>query len=181
MTPKANYDIINECSVYLNEYTGPPFIKWIPNEITVDNPIIKIKLRYKKNSTTFDDLFNEALSTKNLRQRSLFLKNSPIKDHSPFFIFPPNGYKTLYNTMVNESIDLKEQLFEPLLQLKCTNTIRSLFKEVLELYYKSDDPTEALSQNKEVILYDIPYVYGIKKGNIDFNTVKKIIFEEQSL
>lgn len=176
---RADYNIMKECSSYLNQYEGPPFIKWIPNSAADDRTILKIKLRHRKNHSTFDDYFNYALSKKGLRQKALFIKNDPENNSSPYFIIPPNGYQTLYSSMVHDSKELEEKLFKPLLTLNCVETIKSLFKEVLELHYTDTDPSQAIVQNREVILYNVPYVYAIKQGQADFDTIKQVIFEEQ--
>lgn len=165
-----------ECQDFLNTHPTVPLIKWVPNDAVDD--CIKIKLRYKKHSTDFDRFFNNALSHDNLRQQCIFIENDEKKDHSPFIIIPPNGYKYVYSTLIDRSETLNETLLKPLLNLKCEKTIETLFKEVLTSHYTDVNLEEALLNDREIILYNVSHVYGFAATVFDFDQLVSFLNED---
>ena len=165
-------DIKLDCSNYLNNDYKFLLTKYLPNHYS---DVQKVKVRLHKEKTPIDNIFNNAFEghQQKLIQRSIITntKNISNKDNlDEFCVFPINGYKFLYNREINN------------FNVNITNTIATLDNtmintatcdlviDLLKLTYSSQNIHEGILSKSEIIIYNIPYYYVIRKNKIhNFN------------
>jgi len=159
--------IKEQCSEFLQQSAGQPILKCFPSKY---NTFQKVKIR-KRKGDLFDETFNEAFEPHELRQRALFANGaSTIEDappeFEPFFIFPINGFKFLYNKSVLNSSDEYRQVFDILINQLDQGRGEKIFIDMLQFTYKNVDLSEGITSGSEIIVYDIPFVYTIKQSGV---------------
>lgn len=162
--------ISKECAQFLQESNGQCLIKKLPVKY---QGFARVKVRLSKGKTEFTENFNRAFQTKTheLHQRSIFaytdmevvLESIDSPKMEPFYIFPVDGYKVLFNPAVQNS----QTDYGDYDQLHIDG---QLVTDQLKLSYKAGTLKEATESNCEVIIYGIPYYYAFRASLIeDYN------------
>lgn len=153
--------IASECSQFLSECNDNYIIKPLPKTY---HGFCKVKVRFGNRQNDFTDSFNEAFkdNSRELHKRAIFAYTdnrivSASDDEDPFYIFPINGYKLLYNPIIQNS----EEAYSDI------GINNALITELLKLSYTSGNLAEAFSHNCEIIIYNIPYYYAIRSSILD--------------
>lgn len=165
MLPKT---IQLECSQFLAESAGLPLIKSLPS---VGEGFRKVKVRRRNSySHEYERYFDASMSGiyKDIRLRSIMIDRSTsiIEDDSlePFYIFPIDGYKILYNKHVTNSTQYMQEIDKI---VKDSVDAENLLKHLFEFTYGNIDLKTALQEDAEIIIYSIPYYYAIRKTLIE--------------
>jgi hypothetical protein len=151
--------ISTECSQFLDDANGKYLVRSLPKKY---EGFVKVKVRLKKQKTDFIESFNKAFKNKrsDLHQRAIFtygdINTLKIEENEePFFIFPINGYKLIFNPVVNhvqEDYSAYDKLsIEP-----------DIISEQLKMSYRSGTLVEALNAKCEIVVYNIPYYYAVR-------------------
>jgi hypothetical protein len=155
--------IANECSQFISESDGKYLVKNLPVSY---QGFSKVKVRFKKQTTDFIENFNEAFKNKShdLHQRAIFAYTdisllTENRQQEPFYIFPINGYKVLFNPLVQNS----ENDFQSYEDLSIDGDI---ITDQLKISYEAGSLCEAMDSNCEVVLYGIKYYYAIRSSLI---------------
>jgi hypothetical protein len=163
--------IQTECSEFLSESIGHPLIKNLPKN---KEAFRKVKVRKKKQTEIITTVFNETFEDDHseILQRSIFAHGSsaftPSDDEQlePFYIFPIDGYRYMYAANVLSTTENYRATLDLLLETLGDTAIET-FQEVLKYHYRHDKLYEALTGNSEIIIYDIPYYYAIRRSIIE--------------
>lgn len=155
------------CSDFISNTVYPLY-----KTLRVTNSVVsRIKVRQHRRRNTVTDMFNEALSKRyycpNIHQRSVFVSGSFPRcgdtDKEPFYVFPINGFKYLYNELVEDVGEHFNNTFHDLFNaLHSEHRARNIIKELMLHTYKSDNLNEGISNGSEVVIYNIPYYFAIK-------------------
>lgn len=156
--------IASECSQFISESDGKCLVKNLPHAY---QGFSKVKVRLKRQKTDFIENFNEAFKTKShdLHQRAIFAYTnveilSEESGYEPFYIFPINGYRIIFNPLVqNSQNDYKA--YEKL------SIDGDMVADQLKLSYEAGSLTEALSAKCEIVIYGVPYYYAIRSSLIE--------------
>lgn len=154
--------IRTNCSTFLEQ--SQPLLK---NSTQVD-PFAKIKIRFHNQNNKFIETFNNAFleshNISNLHQRALFASTVdtfvPDQDKTPIFVFPRNGFKLLYNQQISNANEECKNILENLSE--DNSNAELLLKHLLQYTYSDADLSEAINSKAEVILYNMPWYYGIR-------------------
>jgi hypothetical protein len=168
--------ISKECGQFLEESKMIPLIKMLPSK---GETFRRVKVRKKDWDSTFISSFNKAFNTyKNLMQRSVISQNvlENIDGKEMFYIFPIDGYKFLYSPLVDNSKNHYESLFNKLSDCLKENSA-DMFVDIIRNQYVSENLGMALKNNYELIIYDIPYYYALRKSIVD--DYKGLIYDIQ--
>ena len=162
--------IKHECSIFLEESNNKPLIK---NLSIYNDGFKKIKVRKKKQQDIFTKAFNIAFPEhKDIFQRSIFANGDNavmpiINNVEPFYIFPIDGYKFMYNIQVkNSSIEYKESIDNILKNINVSAAIE-IFSDIIRKSYNNIDLEHGINSDAEIIIYGIPYYYAIRKSLVD--------------
>jgi hypothetical protein len=163
--------IQTECSEFLFESVGHPLIKNLPKD---SEAFRKVKVRKKKQTEIITSVFNETFKDDHsqILQRSIFAHGadafiSSDDNHlEPFYIFPIDGYRYMYAPNVLSTTENYRATLDLLMETLGDNAIDT-FQEVLKYHYRHDKLYEALTGNSEIIIYDIPYYYAIRRSIIE--------------
>ena len=163
--------LVDECSEFINETYPYPLLKNLP---IYKDGFIKLKIRHKKNKKYVEsktlNIFNEAFEQfyKNVTFKALYaypqetLEEGDINTE-PFYIFPVDGYKYLYNTMVTSSHNKYNDIL-----LKIENDhLENVFKDIIKDSYCNESLKTGISCGSEIIFFDIPYYYAIRQSLIE--------------
>ena len=165
--------ISEQCSDFINNSDGKPLLKNLP--ATYEN-FHKVKVRKRKqrkeDSEEFAKLFNEAFEQEmeNLRERSVFANGertfteSEEPDQNVFFIFPIDGYEFMYSKEVENSSTNYKSAFDAILEKLGADKGKEVIAELLKFNYTSDQISEGIQSGSEIIIYNIPYFYAIRKN-----------------
>ncbi len=167
-------NLIRECSEFLERSHGCPLKKYLP-ETYAD--IHRVKVRKRQGSDQFNRKFNEAFDkeTHLLRQRAVFANGTQAVEEGQemFYILPPNGFKFLYSTEVENSSKQYQSVFESILDVDDGET----FKELLKFTYTSDNLQEGLEAGAEIIVYNIPYFYAVRESTQSYDEMLSLAGE----
>ena len=166
MLPTLTY----ECSEFLLESEGKPLLKNLPR---YRDGFIKVKVRQKRTTDAFIENFNNAFAGERSRllQRSVVGHGEaafvPSLDPNlePFYIFPVDGFRYMYNPSAASTSEYKDT-FNKLL----TNVGESapeIFQKVLKYDYVFDKLAEGITGGSEIIFYGIPYYFALRKSIVD--------------
>lgn len=168
----VNYEVLSErCSDFILESSGNCLLKNLPK--TYSN-IHKIKARKRNINGEFASTLNEAFETyfNDIAQRAIFSNGqssfqiSENPDLEPFYIFPIDGYKYMYSPEVmNSSADYKDVL-DVMFEQFGTDKGKNIVTEVIKFAYEHKNLSEGIIKGSEIIIYDIPYYYGVKCSSI---------------
>lgn len=155
--------ISTQCCEFIRESGGEPIYKLLPDSY---NDFQKVKVRQHKRLEEVDQAFNQAFqSYANLRQRTVFANGIMEQSHGdlqPFYIFPINGYKYLYNKEIRDShTEYKHTLNTLLEQLDNTDAVE-MITDLLKYTYTNVQLAEAIRCRSEIMFYNIPYFYAAK-------------------
>lgn len=162
--------IEQHCGQFLEQSNGIPLLKNLP--ITLDG-FRKIKVRKKKATnnqelfSVYNEVFEEYHDYNEIMQRSVFA-HGPLIDKKeeglePFYIFPIDGFRFLYSKDVDNTTQIYKETFDKLLDTLDSSGV-GLFKEILKYQYVGIDLYEGLTSKSEIIVYDIPFYYAIRKS-----------------
>jgi len=158
-----------ECSHFLNTTKKLFLEKYLPIQ---GDGFRKVKVRKKNKHDFFVDVFNKSFSEhKNIFQRSIFANSeNPSVSHEsyePFYIFPIDGYKFIYNpTVKNASLQYQQNIQELMRRVSKESAI-DIFANLIKQSYLSENLSEGIKIGAEIIVYNIPYYYAIRKNIID--------------
>ena len=168
-----NIKIIKECSEFIKESQGSPLIKLLP---AIGSDSRKIKVRAKKHSSKFNDLFNSVFSEHaDLRSRCIFAHgktySSTLVETSDesldlFYVLPINGYKYMYTPDVTNSYETYTESLNLLYEKVSTDQADAMFKDILKFSYVNSNLVEGIENGCEIILYGIPYYYAIRTSSV---------------
>ena len=168
MLPTLTY----ECSEFLLASGGQPLLKNLPS---YRDGFIKVKVRHqrKRNSDAFTENFNHAFADERSRllQRSVFAHGeasfvpSTTPDLEPFYIFPVDGFRFMYNPVAASTSQYKDT-FDKLLT-NVGDSAPELFQKLLQYDYVFDKLSEGITGGSEIIFYGIPYYFALRKTIID--------------
>ncbi len=160
--------LLTECSDFLIKSKGLPLIKNLPKTY---EGFKKIKVRKKKNiNKNFVKSFNESFTSyKDIIQRSVFANTVELcnENYEPFYIFPINKFKFMYNPVVRNTTDHYEEFFRKITSWLNEDDGKKVFSDVIKTHFNSDNLHEGLMLKSEIIIYGINYYYGIRKTLID--------------
>lgn len=176
----SGFDPIAEsCHQFFTESGGFPMVKLLPTEY---QNFQKVKIRKRKNESSFANSFNDAFEHEmhQLRERSLFangevfLESKTIIDVTvePFYVFPIDGYDFIYNKGVTNSSENYAETFNEIFNQLGESSADKVFTELMKFSYTSSNLQEGLESGAEIITYGIPYYYTIRKSVIeDYNNL----------
>lgn len=152
-----------ECSQFIEEAQGNMLFRALPVEY---QSVTKVKVRQKK-SDVVGALFNEAFDEQypNLRQRAIFTRGELTDIHEgtqPFFVFPIDGYKFMYNTKVANSKDEHQVVFDSIVETLDQDQGLELIADMLKFTYSHSHLVEGITSGAEVVLYNTPYYYAVR-------------------
>lgn len=165
--------IKKECSKFLTESRATPLLKNLP---TSYDGFSKIKVRVKNKNEIFIDAFNLSFSKhkRNLFQRAIFANGeisftpSVEEKLEPFYIFPINGFKFIYNPVVTNAFENYKHAVENLMKYVPSETVAiEMFSKVIQSSYRAEKLDFGILCGSEIIIYNIPYYYAIRKSLID--------------
>lgn len=152
--------ILEECGEFLSESHGLSLLK---NLSTKYLDLHKVKVRQRKDNHKYTQIFNETLGDiPKLRQRSVYVNGEQSFKHDsniefePFYIFPIDGYRYIYNEQV---IDSSNSFLK--------NIPENVIPEVLKFTYISEKLVTGINSGAEIMIYNIPYFYAIRCTSVD--------------
>ncbi len=164
--------IQDNCQQFIKESAGYPMVKLLPREY---DDFKKVKIRRRKNSTTFSNSFNDVFAHEmcEMRERSLFAngerflnEGNHLSQFEPFYVFPINGYDYIYNKDISDSYEKYSSVFDTILEKMGGRSAEDVFADLLKLSYTSDNLNEGLNTGAEIIIYGIPYYYAIRRSSV---------------
>lgn len=159
--------ILKDCSEFLSKAGNNPLYKLLP---TGGEGFRKIKIRKKnRHEHSFERYFDMAFGHqyKDLRLRSMIAQsktpdnNNPLLE--PFYVFPINGFRILYNQQI-EDYNSYIKTLEGILQN--TGSMEQLLKNLFEYAYVEGEIVDAIKSGSDILIYDIPYYYAVRKSLI---------------
>ena len=159
--------IKTECSQYLNLLPTPD--SWLMKPMKSNTGMSsKIKIRHKKVKAEYEAEINNVFSSEHqkLLQRCLiaYTSNKSLNlndDMTLYYVFPINGFKFMYNPIIDYSLQQYDDLLDKLNDMGSSK--RDIFYNTIKLSFKSDSLIEANQNSCEIIFYNIPYYYAIQK------------------
>lgn len=159
--------ILKECSEFLDRSGGRPLYRLLPTE---GEGFRKVKIRKKnRHEHSFERYFDMAFGHryKDLRLRSMIAQSREPESNNPsleaFYVFPTNGFRILYNQQIddyNSYIKTLEGI------LHNTGSMEQLLKNLFEYAYVEGDIVDAMKSGSDILIYDIPYYYAVRKSLI---------------
>lgn len=157
--------ILKDCSEFLSKAGNSPLYKLLP---TSGEGFRKIKIRKKnRHEHSFERYFDMAFGHqyKDLRLRSMIAQSKEPDNKNPllepFYVFPTNGFKILYNQQIDDYASYIKNL-EGILHN--TGSMEQLLKSLFEYAYVEGDILEAVKSGSDILVYDIPYYYAVRKS-----------------
>lgn len=173
------------CSEFLTESHDLPLLKNLSNKYG-DFHKVKVRKRRGEVEEEFSDAFNDAFAEKqiNLRQRAIFANGKTSfepcfeNDLEPFYIFPIDDYRYMYSSEVENSNADYKKVFDLLFETFGDDEGRNIATELLKFTYKNDNLHHGIQIGAEIIIYNIPYFYAIRKATVnDYQILVKSILE----
>jgi len=162
-------EISLNCQQFLEESHGLPLVKWFTKSYP---DVHRVKVRKKKNKGEFDTIFNETFYEQypSLRQRSIIVNQTQVKDKEPYFVFPSDGFKFIYSPTITDSKIQYGTTFDDVTKSLSKETGKEIFKDILTYGYTDDSLKKAIVESAEIIVYNIPFFYVVR-CNIDYNNL----------
>lgn len=163
-----------ECQQFIEESNGNPLIKWCSAEYP---DVHRVKVRKRKDTNKFDNAFNSAFSDicPSIRNRSIIVNDSAKYDtDQEFYLFPADGFKILYSPRIENSKTQLSSTYKDMNSSLPSEASEQMFSDVLQYSYKSDDLCSAILERVEIIVYNIPFFYVVRK-NIDYKQLLEYI------
>jgi len=173
------YKIKTECNDFISESKG----NYAQKNLFFDGRFIKkVKVRKKKTKDNFSQLFDEAFENeyKEIHGRSIFCNGPHAEENEykeAFYVFPITGYKFLYNPDIDYYREYSK-IYDNLQTTMDGTSAKITFKDMIEYSYKQNEHKleDALFSGNEIIFYNIPYYYAVKKSkHPDYTELLKII------
>jgi len=158
-----------DCQEFLEDSQDKPLIKWCSSAWP---DVHRIKVRKRKHVDLFTEQFNSAFADvyPSILNRSVIInefKNND--DDDQFYIFPIDGFKFMYCSEINNSkVQLSPVLDEIMAGMDDEGS--GVIQDMLHVTYQEDNITEAIVDNVEIIIYNIPVFYAVR-SNIDYSNV----------
>lgn len=160
-----------ECSEFLKASHGRPLLRVLPKE---GPDTRKVKVRKKRKPSEFDTLFNSVFSKRfpDLRSRCVFTNTQESKlevgeGEDEFYIFPIDGFEYTFSLKVKNSKKEYQSLYDDLKKIYAhEDEAIDAFTDVLRYNYQSKDLRYASLIDCEIILYNIPYYYAVRKSAV---------------
>lgn len=151
--------ILKDCKVFLRQTTRPLY-KILPSS---GEGFRRIKMRKKsKHAFMAEKYFDVAFNSqyKDLRLRSM-VAHTTLPDVieeglEPFYVFPVDGFKVLYNKNTPEYSKYMKEL-----DIVDTCIAPVVLPTLFESCY-SDDMSEAFESNSDIVIFDISCYYAIR-------------------
>lgn len=171
--------IKQECGDFIEQSKGNHAHK----NLYFDGRFVKrVKVRKKKSKDDFSKLFDEAFEGeyREIHGRSIFCNGPHSRetvDKGLFYVFPIDGFRYLYNPDIDyyrEYMKIYDRLQSTMDSVNAKNT----FIDMIEYSYKEKPLSldSALFSGNEVIFYNIPYYFAVKKSkHPDYLELLKII------
>ena len=163
--------LYKECSDYLRESKGLPLLK---NLSVHYDGFKKVKVRKKNKHDATVEAFNKSFPKhKNAFQRSIFANTESTFMQSvdlllePFYIFPVDGYKFVYNPQVSNFANQYGKDIQNLINTVSKSAAIDMISMVIAQSYTDKNLYEGMKSGAEIILYGIPYYYAIRKSLVD--------------
>lgn len=165
-------DVLKEyCYQFIYQSGGFPLLKNLPKQY---EDFHKVKVRKRKGDSVTNQ-FNEAFSEKlhHLRQRALFangLNSLPESSQNdiPFYIFPIDGYRFIYQTNVKNSNAQYQKSFDSILESLGNKKGSEVISDMLQFSYVDNEKlSEGIESGAEIIIYNIPYFYALRTSSVD--------------
>lgn len=172
--------IARNCSNFINQQNSTPLLKGLSNRVKTFE---RIKVRKNKHSVVdWIESFNQ-ISKVHTNENDLFLRSFLVNgvnatQTNQYYIFPPNGFKVVYNTQSSSLIQTYKKLYEKLMfetRHEITQT-QTMLEQHMSLVYSFEDivPTN-INTDTELLVYNIPYVYGVRTDTLPYNQLIKIL------
>lgn len=177
----TNFAVIRErCSQFIEESKGEPLLKNLPTEY---ENIQKVKVRKRNVNGEFADALNQAFENEvgALSQRAVFANGltsfrlSEDERVEPFYVFPIDGFKFLYSSEVSNSSDNYKNVVDVVVEQFGPEKGKNIIADVLKLSYKQTNLHEAIEKGSELILYNIPFYYGVRVSKYQYSTLLTLI------
>lgn len=134
----------------------------------------RIKVRKRKKIDSFVEDFNKAFEHvyPSILNRSVIINDSAKPDTDEFYLFPVDGYAIIANPTVRNS---REQLSESLANINAGMVDGGeVIIEMLQSTYNVTSIKEALQDDVEIILYNIPIFYAVR-NNLKYSNLLEMI------
>jgi hypothetical protein len=160
----------SECADFMHEASGAMLLKNLPK--TYDG-FRKVKIRKRNVNEVFVEAFNRSFADhKNLFQRAMFANGASSfvarnDDTEPFYVFPINGYRFIYNPIVTNAFKQYKSDVDYLSKKISRAATVDMFAKVIKQSYVSDDLQHGIQTGAEIIIYGVPYYYAIRKSLLD--------------
>lgn len=186
----VSHKLVEQCSDFIRESQGEPMLKNLPRKY---DDFQKVKVRKRKQRTgdpqEFAELFNTAFEDEanNLRERSIFangessFKKSEDANKDAFYIFPIDGFNFMYCREVKNSTHDYMNAFSAIMEQVGIDKGRGLITEMLKFNYVSENIYEGINTGAEIIIYNIPYFYAMRRDSVeDYSTFFEAIREKSN-
>jgi len=166
--------IRNECNQFLKESKAIPLVKYLPQNY---NGFKKVKVRKRNELKEHEKYMDSSIvdDYSDLMKRCVIAHPlstfnelaTPQSGFEPFFVFPINGYKTIYSKQIKNSSEQYNQTLYKLVETVGEFSAIEIFEDLLKYNYSFGNIFEGLECGSEIIIYGIPYYYAIRKSLVD--------------
>ncbi len=167
------------CKSYIAESAGLPLYRSLNK---AGNDIRRIKVRHRKApDANLDSCFQGVIGQEypNLLGRTVFTYPRPIaesENYESFFIFAPDGFRYLYNTVIRDSVAEYSFLFDRLTEhFDEIGEAKSAIMDSIDLGYKQDDLAVGIACGAEILIYDISHYYAVRSSLFDYQDLLHLI------
>lgn len=156
--------IKNECTEFIQKSNGMPLFKSLHSG---RDAFIKVKARHRKvHDESFENAFNSAFQkqTNKMLSKAIFCNTNEIilPNHENYYVFPIDGYRILYSKNDKNTSKTYQAALSEILDMVAEQHAVSLLTTILSDDYTDENLSEALTNKKEILVYNIPYFYAIK-------------------
>ena len=163
-----------DCQEFLEESNDIPLIKWCSPEWP---DVHRIKVRKKKHSDKFTEQFNSAFSDiyPSLLNRSIIInKSKPDTINEKFYIFPVDGFKFIHCSKIINSREQLSPTLNEIMEGMGSDLAPEIIQEMLQVTYQESNLNEAIMDDGEIIIYNIPVFYAVK-SNMNYKNLLEIL------
>lgn len=158
------------CSQFLEQAEGLPLFKNLPNAY---HDFHKVKVRFRKSNLPIAETFNQAFNDElhNITQRAIFANGVILESEDkvePFYIFPINSFKFMYNKEVIDSTVEYKHSFDKIFEQFEDDTAQRLISDLLTYTYTNGNLVEGIESGAEIVIYNIPYYYAVRSSTVDY-------------
>ena len=160
-----------ECSEFLIKSNNNFILKSLPK---TTEGFKKVKVRQRNVKELFREIFDRGLhNNKTFTSRAVYAVGEngyiPSNDETlePFYIFPINGFKFYYNPVVQNTEQQYTKILDKSLKIIDKDTVIEMFSENIKDSYTSENLIDGIKTGSEIIIYNIPYFYAVRKTVLD--------------